>query len=1080
MKVKLLQRVSNLRSGGWNFRRLMLGLVVAMCCASLSAVAQNNGRFTAKGIVTDSEQNPLPGVAIIVDGTTSGTTTDVDGRFSISVPNDQARLIVSYVGFEDQTVVPLRTGDMHIVLKDATSIEEVVVSVGYGQVRKRDLTGAVASVSGTELSKVPVATAAEALTGRVAGVRVVSTDGEPGADLDITVRGGMSVTQSKSPLYVIDGFVSDLGLMGVDPNEIESIDVLKDASTTAIYGAQGANGVVLITTKSASKGKTHVTYNGYVGFRQLSRSYDIMDATDYVKMQYEMALRADGGVRGSTLDEFISNYGEFADYDRLYRGKGMDWQKEVFGGNAVYHSHNVSISGGTDRSSVLASYSNNLEDGILINTKNARHNFMVKFDHKISDKFNFRTKISYYINNKTGDITSGSTLNNTLQFRPVLNKNASMDEMLDALEGNGELTSPIESQFSKLRFQTKNSLMMNAALDYKSTPKLVLSLPGSGTWNHGRNDSFDDSTSTSAQTSGGASGSQRWSSGSKWQNTNTLSYNDKFGRHSISVMAGTEVIFSKAQSLTAKNSKFPDINFGIYDMSLGTEPSKPTTSWEEVGMASYFGRVSYNFDERYLFTFNVRADGSSKFARQNRWGLFPSASAAWRINEEKFMQGAKGWLDNLKLRVSYGQTGNNNIGNNRYLSIYETGSFYADGGLEIPALSVAALANPTLKWETTVAANVGLDFGFFKGRLNGTLEIYQNKTKDLLLNANIPITSGFTKQTMNIGSIRGRGIELSLSSVNIRTKDFQWTTDFNISYNRNKVVSLTGETDNEYMLYKSGVGSYMEDYFVGVGYSTGKIYGYVSDGFYGVDDFDATFNADKGIWEYTLKEGIPHHTITGDRDKVQPGSIRLKNIDGEGNVTDADRTIIGDTNPDFIGGFNNTFTYKGFDLSVFMNFQTGNDVLNYQKARLMATYDRNHNQHTELVNRFTWIDDAGNYVSEPSALKALNANATTHAVRTAGPESNITVTTSDMVEDGSFLRINNITLGYTFRNGWLRKAGISSLRIYGTAYNVYTFTNYSGYDPDVNRVPNGGLTPGVDWSAYPRTRSFIFGVNLTF
>lgn len=1050
-----------------------------MLCYALQVSAQN-GKFTAQGSVIDNEQVPLVGVSVFVEGTNIGTTTDIDGRFKITVPNDKAQLTFSYIGYEDQTLQPLRTGDMRIEMqKSAIDIENVVVSVGYGQIRKRDLTGAVASVSGSELSKVPVATAAEALTGRVAGVRVVSTDGEPGADLDITVRGGMSVTQSKSPLYVIDGFVSDLGLMGVDPNEIESIDVLKDASTTAIYGAQGANGVVLITTKNAKKGRTTVTYNGYVGVRQLTRKYDLLDAADFVKLQYELAMRTDGGVPGSTVEAFTENWGNYADFEKHYRGRGIDWQEEVFGGNAVYHSHNVSISGGTERSSILASYSNNIEDGLLINTENSRHNFLVKFDHKISDRFDFRTKISYYINNKTGDITSGKTLNNTLQFRPVLNANASDDELLDAIEGRTDLTSPIESQYTQYRFKTRNSLTMNAALDFKITPKLILSVSGSGTWNNTREDSFDDSKSSSAQTSGGASGSQKWGSGSKWQNTNTLSYNNTFGRHRLSVMAGTELIFSKARSLYVKNSQFPDQNFGIYDLSLGANPSKPTNTWEEVGLASYFGRISYNFDERYLFTFNVRADGSSKFARQNRWGVFPSASAAWRISEERFMQGAKGWLDNLKLRVSYGQTGNNNIGNNRYLSIFETTN-YTDGAVEIPALAVSNLANPTLKWETTIAANIGLDFGLFKGRLNGSLEVYQNKTEDLLLNANIPETSGYTKQTMNIGSIRGRGVELTLNSLNIKTKNFQWTTDFNISYNRNKVLSLTGESVNEYMLYKSGVGSYMEDYIVQVGQSTGKIYGYVSDGWYGVDDFDATFDAGKGIWVYTLKDGVPYCTITGDKSKVQPGSIRLKNIDGEGNITDADRQIIGDTNPDFIGGLNNTFTFKGFDLSIFMNFQIGNDVLNYQRARLMATYGTNYNQHRDLAGRFTYIDAAGNYVSEPSALKALNANASTHAVKNDGPESNITITTSDMVEDGSFLRINNVTLGYTFKSGLLRKAGISSLRIYGTAYNLYTITGYSGFDPDVNRYPNGGLTPGVDWSAYPRTRSFIFGVNLTF
>lgn len=1059
---------------------MRLAMLAVALCSILPGSAQEGGKFKARGTVVDKERTPLIGVTVLIEGTTQGTSTDADGRFSIDVPSDRALLRFIYIGYEDKVMRPQSTGDLEVVLEEAAvSIEDVVVSVGYGQVRKRDLTGAVSSVSGAELAKVPVATAAEALTGRVAGVRVVSTDGEPGADLDITIRGGMSVTQSKSPLYVIDGFVSDLGLMGVDPNEIESIDVLKDASTTAIYGAQGANGVVLITTKNAKQGKTSVTYNGYVGIRQLANSYDLLDAADFVKLQYELAMRTDGGVPGSTIESFTETWGEYADFERRYRGRGIDWQKEVFGGSAVYHSHNVSISGGTDRSNFLASYSNNLEDGILINTKNARHNFLVKFNQKISDKFSFRTKVSYYINNKTGDITSGKTLNNTLQFRPVLNANASDDELLDAIEGNGSLTSPIESQYTQYRFNTRNSLTLNAALDYKILPKLVLSVSGSGTWNNARVDSFNDSKSTSAQTSGGASGSQKWSSGSKWQNTNTLSYDDRFGKHRLSIMAGTELIFSKARSLSVKNSQFPDVNFGIFDLSLGTNPGKPENTYEEVGLASYFGRISYNFDERYLFTFNIRADGSSKFARQNRWGVFPSASAAWRISEEKFMQNSKGWLDNLKLRVSYGQTGNNSIGNNRYLSIFET-TAYTDGASEIPALAVTNLANPTLKWETTIAANIGLDFGLFKGRLSGSVEIYQNKTKDLLLNANIPETSGYKKQTMNIGSIRGRGIELTLNSLNVKSKHFRWTTDFNISYNRNKVLSLTGESENEYMLYKSGVGSYMEDYIVQVGQPTGKIYGYVSDGWYGVDDFDATFDQEKGIWTYTLKEGVPYCTITGDRSKVQPGSIRLKNIDGEGNVTDADRTIIGDTNPDFIGGLNNTFTWKGFDLSVFMNFQIGNDVLNYQKARLMASYGTNYNQHADLAHRFTYIDAAGNYVSEPSALKALNADARTHAVKTDGPESNITITTSEMVEDGSYLRINNVTLGYTFRTGFLRKAGISSLRIYGTVYNLCTITGYSGFDPDVNRYPNGGLTPGVDWSAYPRTRSIIFGVNLTF
>jgi len=1065
--VKILSDLA--KANNFNFKVLDNNLIVL----SPNSVAE---KFKVSGTVISAKSlETLIGVSVKEKGFTTGAVTDVNGSFTIQVSSPNAILEVSYMGYEKQEVAVNNTNKITIRLVESMKTLDEVVVVGYGTQRKSDLTGSISSVKGKELERTPVASAAEALTGRVAGVQVTTQDGSPGSDVDIKIRGGMSITQDNTPLYIIDGFESSIGLKSLSASDIESIEVLKDASATSIYGSRGANGVILITTRSGKKGKNLITFDAYVGFRELPKKVSVLNTLDYVKMQYEMALRA-----GTTsLATFTTNYGNFADFNSTYSTRGIDWQEIMFGGKALNHNQNITISGGGENNSFMVSYTHNYEDGILINTNNTRNNIRFKFDQKINNKLDLSLNVLLYDNRKNGDITAGSTLQNSLLYRPVAGVTSTDEELQNAMDDpiSNSLRNPKVTQQSQTRYSVDRNLDANLTLNYKLTDNLVLRVLGSGTLKNSRFDSFDDQNSSASSSRGGPFGSQQYGESFKWQSTNTLSYQKNFDVHSINAMIGNEMIYSDSRALRAENRQFPVDNFGIYDLSLGNLPQKPISAYSEEGLVSYFARLFYGYDNKYLFTATLRTDGSSKFAKENRFGYFPSISGAWRISQEDFMKGNV-IISDLKLRASYGKSGNNRIGNNRYVSSYQS-NWYTNGSTEIPTLYAGVLANPNLKWETTISSNIGVDFGFLKNRISGSAELYNNSTKDLLLTASIPSTTGFLTQTRNIGTTRNRGLELTINTVNISNKSFRWSTDFNISFNRNKVLSLVTGSADDYMIFKSGVGSYIEDYRVQVGKPVGLMYGYVYDGFYGVDDFDAVLDAATGRYTYTLKSTVRSlSSLT--RATFQPGSTRYKDVNGDGLITPDDRTIIGDAYPKHYGGMNNTFTYKNFDLSIFVNWVYGNDVLNYSTGRLLASYQTNQNQAGAFVNRFTYIDQDGNFISEPNALKALNSKATTHAAYTQGPESNMTLTSSEFVEDGSFLRINNITLGYSLNTSLIKKFGISRCHVYATAYNIYTFTKYSGFDPEVNRQPNGGLTPGIDWAAYPKTRSFVFGINLVF
>ncbi|GEO03737.1 SusC/RagA family TonB-linked outer membrane protein [Adhaeribacter aerolatus] len=1037
--------------------------------------------ITVTGKATDTRGDGLPGVTVVLKGTSNGTTTDPNGSFKLNIPEASGTLVFSFIGYASQEVSLGGRTTLNVTLKeDARALEEVVV-VGYGTMKKSDLTGASSAIKGTELRKTPVPTAAEAITGRLAGVQVQTTDGQPGADIMLKIRGGTSVSQDNSPLYIIDGFPSERGLVQISPNDIERIDILKDASSTAIYGARGANGVVLITTKGGKEGKVEITYDGYAGIKKFRRKLDVLSPYEYAVYQYERTRT--GGT--AAQEQFLKRYGTWEDLEGYKEAEGIDWQDKTFGRNAFHQSHNIGINGGTKTTKYRIGYSRDDEQGIMVANGYSRDYFKLKLDQQVTERLSLSTNILYSQRTTKGAGTSGTQdkgrLKNAVMYRPILGLNESNDD-LENLEYDPEvsLSNPITQAEAQYRMKFNKNTVLNASFDYKLTDALTFRLLGGMNLDFDRNEEFDKSGSSDVRSHGGPFGGIEIRDAGKYNNTALLTYKKTFNtKHEVNALIGQEYVYNKYQMVGAYSSMYDNDDIGINNLALGNEHAKPQSREEHEKLLSFFGRVFYSFNNRYLFTGTVRADGSSKFIGANRWGYFPSLSFAWQANEEEFVKNLNIFSD-LKLRLSYGVAGNNRIANNRYSSTFTNAFYAADGTSLSVGLIPNSVANPSLKWEATYSRNVGFDFGFFQNRITANVDMYYNDTKDLLLNANIPASSGYTTQFKNVGSTQNKGIETTLTTRNIQTAKFNWTTDFNISFFKSKITGLNKEADfeQESALYPSNYAINIYDYLVKVGEPLGVIYGYVTEGFYGVDDF----NYDNATQKYTLKDGIAALSSV-DRNTVQPGDIKFKDLGGQldanGNPTlsdDDDRTILGRTNPKFFGGLNNTFTYKGFDLSVFMNFSVGNKILNANKILFTTASNDYQNVLGIMRDRFRTINDEGQIVTDPDALRELNKDATIWKWQGGLPRW----THSWAVEDGSFLRINNITLGYTLPANFSNKIFMKGLRVYATAYNIYTLTNYSGFDPEVNTLRSSPFTPGVDHSGFPKSFSAIAGFNITF
>ncbi|NLP58698.1 TonB-dependent receptor [Lutibacter sp. B1] len=1037
---------------------------------------------TVSGIVTEASNQSLPGVNIIEKGTKNGTTTDYDGKYTIKVSNSNAILIFSYVGFESKEINISGKSTVNVVLKaDLESLDEVVV-IGYGTARKSDLTGSVVAISGEDLKRQSISNVAEALTGRMAGVQVTSSEGSPDADIKIRVRGGGSLTQDSSPLIIVDGFPVN-SMSDVSPADIENISVLKDASSTAIYGSRGANGVVIITTKSGRDGKIDVNFNTYYGFKSIAKTINVQKTEDFVKWQYEYALLDDD------LESYEKYFGQWQDYDQYLGIKGNNWQKQIYGELGEVQNYDLGIRGGSEKVSFNFNYSLYDEKTIMVGSDYRRDNLSLSLKNKTSDKVDLSFTIRYSdteINgggtNEQDEVSStDARLRHSVGYSPIPLPGLTTDNTDEAV--SSYLVNPFVAVDDSQRLQKRKNFNMIGSFSWEILENLNFKTDlGFDNYNsldyrfYGRS-TYYSNNKPAAENQGLPSLIIKDRKRDRFRNANTINYDFKnlIGEdHSLKLLVGEEMLVTKNNEVYTELQGFPkDFDFDTSRnlTTQGVPQSVDNFYSPNDKLLSFFGRINYAYKDRYLLTATYRADGSSKFLGDNRWGYFPSAAVAWKISEEDFLKNSS-WINALKLRLSYGEAGNNNIPSGQTVQNFEskTTTYLND----IPTYWAASttLANPDLKWETTVTQNVGLDFDIFNNRVTGSLEAYKNLTKDLLINFPVPGT-GYTTQYRNMGETQNKGIEASLNIIAIQNDNYGLSFSFNIGFNKNRINSLGIMKDfRENTNWASTqIG---DDYVVNVSKSIGVMYGYLNDGRYEVSDFDYNPTTQ----EYTLKSGgANYNDIVGD---IMPGTMKLKDIDGDGVITTGDNTIIGDSNPKHTGGFVINANAYGFDLSAVFNWSVGNDVYNANKVEFTTSNQNGQYRNLSTImadgKRWTNLDPvSGQLVTDPDALASLNANTTMWS-----PYMKNYVFSDWAVEDGSFLRLNTLTLGYTLPESALSGYGISKLRFYVTANNVFIITDYSGLDPEVSTRRKTPLTPGVDYSPFPRSRQVVFGLNLNF
>lgn len=1054
--------------------------------ASLSLQAQS---LTVTGKVVDSDGLEVIGANVVIKGGGGmGTITNLEGHYSLKVNNAAKDVLVfSYIGMDTQEVPVKGRSQVDVALKSNAVLLDEVVAIGYASTKRKDLTGSVVSVKSEDLMKVPTSDITQALAGRVAGVQVTQSEGAPGSSISIRVRGGISITQSNEPLYIIDGFPSEDGMSSLDPAEVESIDILKDASSTAIYGARGANGVVVITTKSGAKNgqKVTVSFDSYVGIKQIAKKLNALSPREFVLLDYERTV---GYAKADELTKFERVYGTFDDIDANFGNRpGIDWQEETLGRTALTQNYRVAAAGGTDKLKYNLSYSYFKDEGAMQYSGNDKHNISMSLNHQATDRLSINARITFDQSKVYGMGTSegGDRFNkmqHILQYRPTMGILGDDDILLEGtdpllLDDNGNvMQNPLISAREETNNREFRTFQANGGFNFKIIKGLSFRNSTGMRYQTRRNELFYGDESATAKRSS-INGSIMTTESGSFQTSNVLTYNWKNKRHNLTAMLGQEYVSGWNRYVKAVASHFPNDEIGLGDLSLGTPGTPESFQNDDDKLISFFTRVNYNLVDKYLFTASVRADGSSKFGKNNKWGYFPAVSAAWRIVEEDFIKDLNLFSD-LKLRVGYGMAGNNRIGSYKSLAIL--GSVTAPSGdSTLPGYAPTQIPNEDLKWEANKTFNVGLDLGFLNQRITVSPEFYINRSSNLLLDAKLPGSSGYKSMIINAGSTQNMGVDLSINTINITNKEFNWTTNLTLSHNKNTVKELTGEA---VQLWEAKFGYAQSTHKIAVGESLGQMYGYVTEGLYQVEDFN--YNA--ATQTYLLKDGIPYLGNIN-RESVKPGMWKFANLDGEASVdkngnpviNEDDKTVIGNSNPLFYGGLNNTFSYKNFDLSVFLTFSYGNEVMNATKLTNSKAGLTNKNvlDVCNSANRWMTINSNGAIITDPTELAALNVGRNMAAYYDL--EDGDKYIHSWAVEDASFLKLSNITLGYTFPKRMVQKAGLASLRLYATGSNLLTWTPYTGFDPEVSTMGNG-LTPGVDFGAYPRSRSYVFGINLTF
>jgi len=1040
------------------------------------------------GVVKDDTGFPLPGVNIIEKGTKNTASSDIDGKYNIRVAGSKSELVFSYLGFENLTQVVGQKTILNVSLKSTTSKLNEVVVVGYGTVKKSDLTGAVSTISGSDLKKVAVASVAETLTGRIAGVQVTSSEGSPDSEVKIRVRGGGSLTQDSSPLIIVDGFPVN-SMNDISPSDVENITVLKDASSTAIYGSRGANGVIIVTTKSGKDNKISVNYNVFYGAKNMAKKIDVLNSEDYAKWQYEYAmLKSVPQGKTDSYDKYFAPY-------QTYAGQaGIDWQDRIYGRTGKVQSHDLGIRGGSDKISYSFNYALYDESAIQIGSDFKRNNLSFNLKNKASDKIDL-TFTARYSNTRIGgsganeqkEVSSAdSRLKHAVQYSPIDIPALTTDDTDEAV--SGYLTNPYVAVADNDRDQIRNNFNMLGSFAWKVVKNLQFKSDfGLDTYNYldyrfyGRSTYYSNNTPPPAYQAKPAIILTDQKDG-RFRNANTLNYDfkDVFKneKHNLKLLLGEEMIAYKSNVVTSAVQGFP-VDFSFEQAknltALGVPQYVENFYAPDDNLLSFFGRLNYDYKNRYLLTGTFRADGSSKFLGNNVWGYFPSVAAAWKMSEESFLKNVD-WVNSLKMRISYGEAGNNNIPTGQTFQSYVPSAPAAwINGVSNILSATKTMANPNLKWETTTTLNAGIDYDFFKGRLSGSFDVYKNVTSDLLLR--FPVSgTGYDFQYRNMGETQNTGFEASVNWAAIQTEDYGLSVSFNIGINKNKINSLGIMSD---FGASSGWASTSigNDFAVNVGQSLGQMYGYKSDGRYEVSDFNYVAGA------YVLKPEVANSAaVVSSNANVLPGMMKLKDINGDMKVDGNDMSIIGNANPKSTGGMVLNANIKNFDFMAAFNWSYGNDVYNANKIEFSTSATSPSGSYRNLSTvmadgkRWTNLDPTtGALTNDPVRLQELNANTTMWS-----PNMPRFVFSDWAVEDASFLRLNTLTMGYTVPDALASKLGITKLRFYQTMSNVFIITKYSGPDPEVSTRRQTPLTPGVDYSAYPRSRQVVFGLNLNF
>ncbi|HWB90767.1 MAG TPA: TonB-dependent receptor [Puia sp.] len=1062
---RLLELIS--KQSGLHFERVGKTIAVHNGSEKVAANAHAEPEILAGRVIDAANQGPLAGATIEVEETKQSAITNEDGQFHIpGLKPGQYHITVSYVGYQRvriaaTTFPATQEGKgLDIKMQIGNSLDDMVV-VGYGTVKKKDLTGSVGKVNMDDLNKAPVSSFDQALAGRLAGVMVASNEGQPGSPINIVIRGNNSITQDNSPLYVIDGFpIENPDNNVLNPDDIESIDVLKDASATAIYGARGSNGVIIITTKRGKMGAPVLRYSGYYGEQQNIREIPVMSPYEFVKLEQEIGV--------SDLDStYLANGVTVDDYKNV---KGIDWQSKLYRTSPMMN-HYVSLTGGTDKTHYAMSGELFNQDGIIINSGFKREQLKMSLDQTVDKRLRTGVNILYTYTQTYGtqpSALSNSSMNNLLYSvwgyrpaEPLKPSSETGDDFEDALTdglvnpGTDYRINPLLDAQNELRRRNINNIIGNAYAEYSVLKDLKLRVTAGINKTIQRNDAFNNSNTRSGNPAGiyGVNGTITYYQTTNWLNENTLTYDKRFGEnHRLNLLAGWTMQGNDYQTYGLSANHLPNETLGLNGLNQGTP--QPVASYEsQWSLASGLARVNYSFMDRYLLTASFRADGSSKFRNNNQWSYFPSGAVAWRIINEAFMKPLR-FVSDAKLRASWGITGNNRVSEYAtYASLgFPLNDYYSFGNELTNGSAPTGLASEDLKWENTAQTDIGLDLGFLKQRLSLTIDYYKKITSNLLLNAQLPPTTGYGSAYKNVGRTSNQGLELALNTVNITTSKFTWSTSLNISFNRSRVLALTQnqQTLTTNMSWDSFYGDPL--YIAMLGQPVGQFYGYIWDGVYQYSDFNKLPNG-----TYVLKDNVPNNGNT--RANIKPGDIRYRDINGD-NVVDAnDKTVIGRGFPIHFGGITNNFRYANFDLNVFFQWSYGNDIFDANRLNFENGNKSYLNQYASFENR--WTPEHTN----------------TRIPRASGQYGYMY--SSRVVENGSYLRLKTAQLGYTLPAGVAKLLHITSCRFYVAGQNLWTLTRYKGSDPEVS-IAYSALTPGFDYSSYPRARTATFGLNITF